>query len=250
MDQVKFFRTTRYFGALSLLIASCITAPTAQALSLSFLEPNGTVGPNDTIPIIVRITNNTGEAFNFDGNDPLNSYGIPGIQVPTEGIDDFGNEMSFDGDPTATFNFTFTCSGSFTAGGTPPGPCSPGDEYEFDFSTDQAPFFADTFTLQDGANFDFQFGEFIPLAGGAAPGTYDFFRVSLFLDLFGFTIDDMGNFIQLNNFIDLGETCTSGDTTCAFSRTVAISPVPLPAAAWFFLTAVGGLFGARRFRGA
>ena len=226
-----------------------MAAPTTQALSLSFAEPNGTVGANDVIPIIVSIRNTTDTDFVFDGNDPDNFYGIPGIEVPSEGFNDDGDLATFGNSPNAFLNFSFTCSGSFfTAGGTPFGACPPGDEYEFVLFSDREPFFADSFELMAGASVEFEFGQFIPLAGGATPGDYDFFGVSLFLDLFGFGEDEGGNEIFLTEFIDIASTCTTGDSTCAFTRTVAISPVPLPASAWLLFTALRGLFGARKYR--
>jgi hypothetical protein len=93
-------------------------------------------------------------------------------------------------------------------------------------------------TINPGESRDFLFFELIPEGGSAAPGTYEMSSVSL-----GLTAQGLGPHGTLIEDIYYFETdCAM--PSCSFTRTVA--PVPLPAAAWLFGSALLGLAGIKR----
>lgn len=219
-------------------------------ISVTFIEPDATVGSSDEIPVWVRMTTDTG--FNFDGSDPDGdgTYGDldPG-DIPVGGFNhSSGQNLDFAQITGANTSVSFTCSGSFTSSSS--SPCSPGDEYKFSFnssfnSSDPAFNTHDVFTLDAGESQDFLFGKFIPVDGSAALGTYNFYSANFTIRFFGFGFDDSGNQVDLDGSFDLASTCTTGDDSCDFSRTV----VPLPTTVWLFSSALLGLVGAAVRRG-
>ncbi len=215
----------------------------AHALTVTFIEPDGVVGPNDDIPVYIRLTADSDIAF--DGNDVAGNFGIdPGL-VPTEGFyfSDAGPvRLPFESLTRAIVSTSFTCSGSFTDGGD--SPCAPGDNYDFEFSLadGEGIIGLNTLDLAAGESQDFLFGTFTPLEGGAAPGDYNFFGANVGFLFFGTGIDEFGQSVDVLEFVTLGTTCTTGDFSCDFSRVV----VPVPAAAWLFVSALGLLVGTRR----
>ena len=80
------------------------------------------------------------------------------------------------------------------------------------------------------------------LIDGLTPPASIDFSEAVFAELFlqiGFAVFDPNQ----NRFVSVG------DTSATYTLTdISPSPVPLPAAAWLFLSAIGGLFGVKRFR--
>lgn len=203
------------FTVILAIVVFAGSAAAVHALSMTFVTPTGSVGANELIDVWVRFaTDDT--PLSFDSTDP-------------DGDTTYGNLEDFGYTPTGVFTQASTtaaylCSGSFTAGGG--GACTPGDNYTFDFNYGANSFlFLDNYFLAANSSQDFLFGTYTPVAGGAAPGTYDFFGA-----FFSINFSGEGTF-------DLAETCPS--QSCSFERTV----VPLPAAAWLFGSALFGLVG-------
>lgn len=222
----------------------CVFATTqASALSVSFIQPDGIVGADENIEVLLRITSDTD--FNFDGLDIDGSYGIDPALIPTEGFfinDDGLQTVAFAEYGQAFTSYSFTCSGSFSDGGD--SVCPPGSEYDFEFAAPGPDSFGgmSSYSLSAGDSQDFLFGTFVPLDGSAAPGTYNFFGASITVLVTGTGFDMFGNQVDLFRSVTLATTCTTGDTGCDFSRVV----VPVPAAAWLFGSALLGFAGLRR----
>lgn len=212
-----------------------------SAATLTFRDPDGTVAPSDTIPVWLTLTTDTD--INFDGSDPDgdSTYGgfVDPADVPTSGFGQQG-PMDFEEFTSILMNISFSCSGSFTSGGA--SACPPGDQYDFSFNhADPSLVLLDTFNMNAGESRDFLFGEFTPVDGTADPGTYNFFNATLFIGFNGFGLDSNGDQVNLRAQINVASTCTVGDTSCDFSRTVVATAVPLPATIWLFLSALGVL---------
>ncbi len=240
MNRTTFF--SRLIAA-SFILLSSLAHSTA---TLTFTDPDGTVSPTDTVPVWLTLTTDTD--MNFDGNDPFedNTYGglVNPADVPTSGFS-FGQSgiFNFAEITNVQMNISFQCTGSFTSGH-----CSPGDQYKFTFNT-SPPTLAllNTFNLNAGESRDVLFGEFTPVDGSADEGTYNFFNASLFIGFDGFGFDMDGNEVDVHSHFNLASTCTNGDTSCDFSRTVVGTAVPLPATIWLFISALG-LLGFRGHR--
>lgn len=223
--------------------AFVFAASQANALSVSFVQPDGVVGPNENIEVLLRVTTNTD--FSFDGLDIDGSYGIDPSLIPTEGFffDDNGLQtIAFAEYGQAFTSISYTCSGSFSDGGD--SVCPPGSDYDFEFAAPGPGSFAgmSSYSLNAGESEDFLFGTFLPLNGGATPGTYDFFGANITILITGTGFDMFGNQVDLFRNVTLATTCTTGDTFCDFSRVV----VPVPAAVWLFGSALLGFAGLRR----
>ncbi len=217
------------------------------ATTLEFVTPNGTVGPDDVVEVWLRLSTDTG--FNFDPNDPDgdNSYGgaVDPLDFPTGGFSPDANMgagafVEFDFVDFVGASISASCSGSFVidSGGN----CGLGgagtDDYNFTFGPGWAPG-GGGLTLAAGESIDFLWGTFTPVAGGAAPGTYDYTSAGIGIFINGFGFDDFGEEVEISTFLQIDVTCSSGDPGCGFSRTVA--PVPVPAAVWLFASALLGL---------
>ena len=214
----------------------------ASALSVSFVQPNGTVTPSETIEVWLRIAADSD--FNFDGTDIAGGFGIDPALIPTSGfvLGNFGVTIDFDEFTSANTATSFTCSGSFTDGGG--GPCPPGDEYDFFFNGPGPDSFSfqDMYSLAAGETQDVLFGTFTPLDGSAAPGEYNFYSANLTIQFYGLGTDENGDTVSIFRSVRLASTCATGDDSCAFSRVV----VPVPGAVWLFGSALLAVFGARR----
>ena len=122
----------------------------------------------------------------------------------------------------AYLNTFFGCSGTFTD------VCSPSASYEFNFhlsSNADGPSinFLRDFDLQPGQSSSYLFGEFDPVGGMAAPGTYTFYYTGLTLNYEGTDADGT----LLTSTVDIATTC--GNADCAFTRTVTgVSSIPEP----------------------
>ncbi len=215
-----------------------VTLGSVQAATLEFIQPIGNVLPNESIDVWVRLTADSGD-LSFDLSDPdddgtygnLNSFGA----IPTGGFNDTGEFLEFSSIDNVYPSLSFLCTGSFA--GDDSSPCPPGANYEFNFNTSGSDSFLslNDFMLPSGTSEDFLFGTFNPVAGGANPGSYDFFTASLVIGFEGIGIDTFGIEQDINARMTLAETCPGA--SCSFSRTV----VPLPAAIWLFAPALAFL---------
>lgn len=236
------------FRKLSCALLLCTAALAAQAqvswsaLSLQFVTPSGVVGPNDSIPVWLTLTNtDLVEHFTVDNQLPLG--GLNPADVPAQAWwtnpDTQENELV----PFASYtNFRlavgFGCSGSFTT------VCTDGPPYRFDFAENP---FGEPYTLGPGQTHSYLFGTFVPSHGAVAPGSYEFFRSVLWLDISGLGPEGQDLFTVVFPTstcpFDSASACTDNGFAF-FTRTVA---VPEPGA----LTLMGlglAVLGARRRR--
>lgn len=237
---MKLKQVIKMLTASSLLFSSFAHS----ALTASFRDPDGIVNPSESIPVWVTIS--ADEDFFFDGSDPDGdgTFGnLDPASYPIQGFDRISHSrIDFAMYERASTSVSFTCSGSFPSGSS----CTSGEEYKFTFNTSNDPTFFghDTFTLDAGESHDVLFGTFAPTNGLAAPaGTYNFYAANFTINMFGFGFDADGNQVNINASFNLASTCTTGDNSCDFSRTV----VPVPAALWLFASAGLGLAGFRKY---
>lgn len=217
---------------LAALAALCLTAPAwaqapASSLSLVFLEPTGTVGPTDSIPVLLRFSNNDpGLAFVVDNALPLG--GLDPAIVPLEGTRYDPDTNQYLTEPYASYtNFSLTigfgCSGNFTTA------CTDGPPYTFGFAPNP---FSQPFSLAAGASLDYLFGTFTPSAGPVAAGTYEFYRSVVWLNVDGLNANGLPltsvAFPALTCAYDSGAACTQAGQGY-FTRVVEV-PEPSQAA--------------------
>jgi hypothetical protein len=220
---------TRISLALSTLaLTAGLAGPTFAALpfgTLSFVERTGTVTADQTIPVMMRLTLDADSpAFNFS-SDPLT--GFDPEDIPTEGQFYNPDTQQFEIRPfvqvTGAFlNTYYSCQGDFT------NVCSPSSNYSFEFNTVGSPGhpsinFLEAFTLNPGESFEYTFGYFVPVAGGATPGVYRWNGTAVTLNFRGLDAD--GN---TGNAFTTWEIGTGGslDPDFAFERTVTAIPEP------------------------
>lgn len=222
-------------GAVALVSALYgTTASSAVIGTLEFTNPTGTVGANDTIDVYVTLTL---ESFSDDLTFyPYDAFpnGVNPDDLPTEAWDwDSEDYVPFDSYDYIGAYVSRGCTDTFTVG------CSDaGSQYSYSTDNDWFDFEG---TLSAGDSLTLKLFELTPVAGGAAPGTYELFNAGFGLTVYGQDAD--GN--------PLDETLYAFDTNCAgasctFTRDV--SAVPLPAAAWLFGSAMLGLVGLSRRR--
>lgn len=212
----------RHLAAMAALLGCGAGVAWAQApassLSLVFTEPNGIVGPTDSIAVNLRFSNSDAtESFVVDNSLPLG--GLHPDIVPTGAwvLNPDTNEYEFRAFASYTgfdLSVGFGCSGTFTTS------CVGGPPYNFSFAGDP---FAEPFTLAPGASMDYLFGTFTPSAGPVAPGTYEFYRSVVWLSVYG--LDAQGNDLYAVTFP--AATCNYDDAAnCAnasmFTRTVVV----------------------------
>lgn len=212
-------RWLRRIAAIGLVFSSAAWAQAPwTSLSLTFLEPTGVVGPTDSIPVNLRFSNND-PALDFVVDNDLPFGGLDPSFLPAEGsyFDANGDYVSKPFAEYTDFWLTigFGCSGTFTSS------CTDGPPYRFDFAAN--PFSPLPFTLAAGSHIDYLFGTFVPSAGPVAPGTYEFYRSVVWLDVNGLSAEgDM-----LNTVVFPALTCDGNSAAeCAavgyFSRVVAV----------------------------
>jgi len=233
--------------ALQLLLTSSILLSTSanSTITASFITPDGIVSPSESIPVWVTLSSDSD--FFFDNSDPDGdkSFGnLNSANYPTRGFD-FLSRTFIDieeYESATTTTVSFGCSGSFFITGS----CLDGGEYDFNFNhSTNSPFSGkNSFTLNTGESQDFLFGTFIPRDGLTPKGTYNFYSANFAINLKGYGFNEDNERVDLNVHFNLASSCTTGDNSCDFSRTV----VPLPTAIWFFGSAILGLAGLRRHK--
>lgn len=204
------------------------------------------MGPTDSIPVWMRLTlDPSSQPLVVDSSLP--GLGIDPLDVPSDW-------MSLD---WANVNTYFTCNTSFT------GSCVTGSPYNFEFNTSgpNTINFVDPTQMQPGESHDFLFGTFVPSQGAVPEGTYLYYTTGVTLNLFGKkqTFDELGApvvdafgdpvLVDVEISFDIAASCTNGDPSCAFSRTV-VGVVPEPETYAMMLAGLGmlGIAAARRRR--
>jgi hypothetical protein len=227
--------TMKFSQCLRVLLQSVTVLATLQAatagaqvpvssLSMSFVDPSGVIGPNDSVDIVVRLSNADPSGGTFVVDPSLPNIGLDPSFLPATGYytdPDTGDSIpsTFATWDSGFLGLAFGCSGTFTSS------CTDGPPYNFNFSSYN---FALPFSLAAGDHLDFLLGTFVPSAGPVVAGTYEFYRAPIALWIFGTDADGH----SLSTITFPAQTCDFDNATdCAgklFERTVA-GEVPEPA---------------------
>ncbi len=214
--------------ALSLLIVTLIFQPVQAAVigSFAYLDPSATISPTESVEVWVRLSINPfSDDLHIDKSDDL--LGLDASEFPTQAT------LNLDGGTDRTYT-TYDVAGGYVGGFD----SQFSDAYDLDIDAFSEPthWFAFDGTLQAGHYMDFLLFTYTPTGGVAAPGTYTLDSAVMGFMLYG--TNQFGELLQtqLINFYDRN----------SFTRTV--TPIPLPAAAWLFITALLGLGGFKRLR--
>lgn len=221
-----FLRTT-----LTLAAMACVgTAHAWPQATLSFSDPSGVVGPNDSVDVWLDLAvAAAGPDLFFDPNAGA-PFGLDPADLPTatwfqdsSGTWQSATITAIDG---ASLGMWFGCSGTFTAA------CTSGPPYEFTWQNGFNQLFAGdgTLTIAAGSSAHFLYGTFTPSAGPVAPGSYTFYRAPLGLDIWGTGVDAAGDPVlnpdgspmQFSNYSFPYQTCNDNEAACAFTRVVAV----------------------------
>jgi PEP-CTERM motif len=218
----------------ALVAAACVglasQAHAAIDATLSFIDPVGTVAADQDIEIWLRLSlSEASDALSFDSTaQPFEPPSLD-LPLPTQGeyfAPDSSGTSDFTAITGAFLNTYYVCNHDFAV------VCGEaGSAYSFDFWLNSEPGkpsvnFQTTFDLAPGQSFDFLLGTFKPNGGAAAPGVYFFYDAGVTLSLTG--PDALGRELS-TTWGDIASTCPSGESSCAFTRTV--TPVPEPGAA-------------------
>ena len=198
--------------------------------TLTFDTPTATVANNVNIPVYVTLA--------LDPlSDPLStdaSGNVPLAILSAQNLIDLAGTT-----PNVIINNSFRCSGTFTSG------CGPG-AYAFNFNF-AAPSFVDppNLNLAPGSATSFLFGNFSPVGGHAAPGTYTFYNAAFVYERY----DPSAPPGQQFHFSTIADTCPTEQAACAFQRTVfGVSGTPEPTGWAMMLTGFGLVGGGLRRR--
>jgi hypothetical protein len=216
-------------AALAATLLAAATLPAQAALprgTLSYVQPTGVVNSTDVIDVRVVLTLDADSSPLTFASDPLT--GFDPADLPTEGSYYNPDTGQYELRPYAVItgaylNTFFTCTGTFTS------VCGPSPNYSFDFWLSSTPGnpsvnFLPSFSLDPGASTEYLFGQFVPVAGGAAPGSYLWHNTGLNLSFVG--QDAAGNALQSFGFHTIAQSCPSIDDACAFTRIVTEVPEP------------------------
>ena len=219
------------FGALSSGTAWA-AFPTG---TMEFLEPSGTVGPDDSIDVMVRLTLDPGSPSISASFGRFELSTIPSEDLPTQGyfrtLAGALETRSFATyDPFAFFTPAIDCPQTFTA------LCTGAGSYTY---TAGNPGVDNGFVnLEPGVPYDFAFVHLTPLPGGAQAGAYSWNQAATAITVYG--KDALGN--SLYRSVYVAQTCDE----CQFTRTV-LAAVPEPESyVMMLLGALGVLAAALR----
>jgi hypothetical protein len=208
-----------------LFVAGAQAQSSLPSGSLQFVAPTGTATPDERIEVRVRLTLNANSAPMVFTSNPLTGLNPADLPLQGEVYDAASGTFfpsTFVSYTGAYTNIRYLCSGSFTNG------CSnnpSGYTFEFNLSgTPEAPtaFQLNSFNLLPGGAFDYVFGSFVPVAGGAAPGSYSFAGAGMSLNVRG--LDAQGRVVVARN-VAVFNTCDNGPG-CSFNREVLAVPEP------------------------
>ena len=225
-------------AVLSLVLGVAHALP---AVSLSFAQPDGVVGPTDEIPVqlLLSVDPDATESLVLDFDSP--TLGL--LDPPLSGTYSYqdaegvwqGVEVPFVSYEYAYLSNWFGCAGTFTNG------CTNGTPYTFSFGDGAA----NVTSLAPGDVYLLDFGVFKPAHGAVPAGTYVFHGAGLDFSVYGQGEDPFnpGEMVSIEFRQVLTSACSDWwagtDSVCtgaaAFSRTV-MAPVPEPGA-WALMAA-------------
>lgn len=233
----------RLMTAGALCAAALVAAPSQAAViaSLSFQTATGTVFSNESIPVylILHLDENS-DAITTDPFTAVTS-GLTDEQIAGVELDPVTHEHF---DPALVtrrlVNHAFQCGGNFSDQ-----LCTGVGEYAFDFHYGLDAFNGSAnLDLQPGSDTTWYFGNFNPIGGNAAPGTYTFYNA---IFEFEFVQPDANGGDDHIGSINIAQTCSEQRAGCAFTRDVLAAPgggVPEPAT-WALMILGFGAAGAR-----
>lgn len=219
-------------AAFAALMAGVCSASVAQpGVTVSYLQPTGTVGVTDNIEVWVRVAadhaygTNEGVPFGFNVSElPANGHGYD----PALGT---SHDQPFVSYTSLQILAGWSCSNA----------CSPAG---YSFQRYQG---LNAWSSQSGANLytgTFLVGTYVPVAGGVAPGTHAFaLTPEIQFNVRGVSASGT----ELSALIgSTSSACFYTDRpACTFTRTV-VSSVPEPGMAWMGLLGLVGMAGAVR----
>lgn len=220
------------FLALLLVIISSSLATTANATvigSLSFIEPTGTVSPNEAIEVWLTLSLD-------ENSDPISQsafydedFNVIEDYLPEYGYNKSGELLKFaEFDPwgliLTSLDFSFTC---------PPNAAEClYSEYERIDEDGISDLFSFTQILAAGESQDYQIYTYIPPLESLAPGKYDFGQLNAEYSMTATGYSENGDYIQAELF---KFTTQCDDVVCGFTRTIAVD-VPEPSIALAYLS--------------
>ncbi len=216
-------------AAVTAALWAAASGPAQAALptgTLTYAQPSGVVLNTEVIDVRVVLTLDASSSPLTFSSDPLT--GFDPADLPTEGFffnPDTGlDELRPFAQVTGAYlNTFFSCTGTFTD------VCAPSASYAFDFWLSSTPGnpslnFVPSFTLAPGESTEYLFGQFTPVGGAAAPGSYIWHNTGLTLSFTG--VDADGNVLRADGFHTIAQSCPSIDEACAFTRIVTEVPEP------------------------
>ncbi len=230
--------------AATILLGTAGTASAGIIASLTFNDPTGIIGPNDSVPVWLTLTLGA-------NSDPVvtDAFSVVTSPVPDwtaniwpglPGIPDLLNDHF-----QIIVNEGYGCGQTFVVAG-----CTSGTPYNFNFNFDPPAFVAPAnLNLNPGDSYTWLFGTFAPSAGPVPAGTYSFPYASV--DFYVSDLDmlvlngqlDPNGYPQQIASVHLADTGVGAP----FERTVVPEPTT-----WVFaisglaMTAVGALRRKRR----
>jgi len=235
-------------AAVALMSVTSFAQAAAPFGTLTFIDQSGTIGPTADVPVWMRLTvDPTSTPLVVD--QTLERFGLDEAEVPAAWL-------TLD---RVFINTYFGCSSTFTGTGN----CVIGTPYRFDFNLTGPDTIngVDPIEVLPGASRDYLFGTFVPSQGAVPEGTYHFYSAGVTLNLLGreqredengmTIVDAFGNpvLFSVEVSFDIAASCSTGDLSCAFSRTV-VGVVPEPQTYAMMLAGLGlvGVAAMRRRR--